>query len=207
MRALYAILLLSLCIAGPLLAGSVLCVGDSLTAGYGLSKDEAYPAQLAARLRAAGHSNDVINAGVSGDTTAGGLRRIDWLLRQPVDVLVLALGANDGLRGLSPEAAETNLTQLIERVRAKYPAARVLLCGMQAPPNMGPDYAARLEAVYPRLARATGATLLPFLLEGVAGVPALNQADGIHPTAEGQRVIADAVWAKLEPLLAVTPPR
>ncbi len=207
MRALYAILLLSLCIAGPLRAGSVLCVGDSLTAGYGLSKDEAYPAQLAARLRAAGHSNEVINAGVSGDTTAGGLRRIDWLLRQPVDVLVLALGANDGLRGLSPEAAETNLTQLIERVRAKHPAARVLLCGMQAPPNMGPDYAARLEAVYPRLARATGATLLPFLLEGVAGVPALNQADGIHPTAEGQRVIADAVWAKLEPLLAVPPPR
>ena len=207
MRALYAILLLSLCIAGPLCAGSVLCVGDSLTAGYGLSKDEAYPAQLAARLRAAGHSNEVINAGVSGDTTAGGLRRIDWLLRQPVDVLVLALGANDGLRGLSPEAAETNLTQLIERVRAKHPDARVLLCGMQAPPNMGPDYAARLEAIYPRLARATGATLLPFLLEGVAGVPALNQADGIHPTAEGQRVIADAVWAKLEPLLAGPPPR
>ena len=207
MRALYAILLLSLCIASPLRAGSVLCVGDSLTAGYGLSKDEAFPALLAARLRAVGHSNEVINAGVSGDTTAGGLRRIDWLLRQPVDVLVLALGANDGLRGLSPEAAETNLTQLIERVRAKYPAARVLLCGMQAPPNMGRDYAARLEAVYPRLARATGATLLPFLLEGVAGVPALNQADGIHPTAEGQRVIADAVWAKLEPLLAVPPPR
>ena len=207
MRALYAILLLSLCIAGPLRAGSVLCVGDSLTAGYGLSKDEAYPAQLAARLRAAGHSNEVINAGVSGDTTAGGLRRIDWLLRQPVDVLVLALGANDGLRGLSPEAAETNLTQLIERVRAKHPDARVLLCGMQAPPNMGPDYAARLEAIYPRLARATGATLLPFLLEGVAGVPALNQADGIHPTAEGQRVIAGAVWAKLEPLLAGPPPR
>ena len=207
MRALYAILLLSLCVAGPLRAGSVLCVGDSLTAGYGLSKDEAFPALLAARLRAAGHSNEVINAGVSGDTTAGGLRRVDWLLRQPVDVLVLALGANDGLRGLSPEAAETNLTQLIERVRAKHPDARVLLCGMKAPPNLGPDYAARLEAVYPRLARATGATLLPFLLEGVAGVPALNQADGIHPTAEGQRVIADAVWAKLEPLLADPPPR
>lgn len=207
MRALYVILLLSLCGAGPVRAGAVLCVGDSLTAGYGLSKDEAYPAQLAAHLRAAGHTNEVINAGVSGDTTAGGLRRIDWLLRQPVSVLVLALGANDGLRGLSPEAAETNLTQLIARVRAKHPDARVLLCGMKAPPNMGPDFAARLEAVYPRLARATGATLLPFLLEGVAGVPALNQADGIHPTAAGQRVIADAVWARLEPLLASPPPR
>lgn len=201
MRPAYAILLLSLSLHSAAAAGTVLCLGDSLTAGYGLSKVEAWPALVEGRLRAAGHSNAVVNAGVSGDTTAGGLRRVDWLLREPVDVLVLALGANDGLRGLSPEAAETNLAAIVGRVRERNPQARVLLCGMKAPPNMGPDYAARLDAVYPRLARTTGAALLPFLLEGVAGVSALNQEDGIHPNAAGQRVLADLVWAKLEPLL------
>ena len=178
----------------------VVALGDSLTAGLGVGADEAYPALLQARMRREGFAYRVVNAGVSGDTSAGGLRRIDWALRLSPAVVIVALGANDGLRGQPPQALRDNLTRIIERARAA--GARVLLAGMRVPPNYGDDYARAFAAVYPAVAKATGVPLAPFLLDGVAGDPRLNQADGIHPTAEGQRRIADLLWPYLEPLLA-----
>lgn len=142
-----------------------------------------------------------MNAGVSGDTSAGGLRRIDWLLRQPIRVLFLELGANDMLRGLDPGALRANLQEIIDRTRARNPGARIVIAGMRAAPNLGEAYGSAFARVYTDLAAANGATLIPFLLEGVAAVPALNQVDGIHPNARGHRVIADSVWPVLEPLL------
>jgi acyl-CoA thioesterase I len=177
----------------------IVALGDSLTAGLGVGADEAYPALLEARLRREGFTYRVVNAGVSGDTSAGGLRRIDWALRLSPAVVIVALGANDGLRGQSPDALRDNLTRIVERARAA--GARVLLAGMRVPPNYGDDYTRAFAAVYPAVARATGAPLAPFLLEGVAGDPRLNQADGIHPTAEGQRRIAERLWPYLKPLL------
>jgi acyl-CoA thioesterase I len=178
----------------------IVALGDSLTAGLGVGADEAYPALLEARLRREGFEYRVVNAGVSGDTSAGGLRRLDWVLRARPEVVIVALGANDGLRGQSPDALRDNLTRIIQRVRAA--GARVLLAGMRVPPNYGADYADAFAGVYPVVARATGVPLAPFLLHGVAGSPGLNQADGIHPTAAGQRVIADYLWPYLKPLLA-----
>jgi acyl-CoA thioesterase I len=177
----------------------IVALGDSLTAGLGVGADEAYPALLEARLRREGFTYRVVNAGVSGDTSAGGLRRIDWALRLSPAVVIVALGANDGLRGQSPDALRDNLTRIVERARAA--GARVLLAGMRVPPNYGDDYTRAFAAVYPAVARATGAPLAPFLLEGVAGDPRLNQPDGIHPTAEGQRRIAERLWPYLKPLL------
>ena len=183
---------------------TILCLGDSLTAGYGLAEpgSEAYPALLQQKIRAAGQRETVvINAGVSGDTSAGGLRRIDWLLRQQVDVLVLALGANDGLRGIPTDETRRNLQGIIDKARAKYPAVRVLLAGMMLPPNFGSEYTERFKALFPALAEENHATLIPFLLQDVGGIVNLNQRDGVHPTAEGQRIIANTVWNKLKPLL------
>jgi acyl-CoA thioesterase-1 len=179
----------------------VLCLGTSLTAGYGLPLEQAFPALVQQRIDAAGLDYRVVNAGVSGDTSAGGRRRFDWLLRLPVAVLVLELGANDMLRGQDPEALRENLQAIVDRTRAAHPDARLLVAGMRAAPNLGPRYARAFDAVYPELARANDGVLLPFLLEGVAGDPALNQLDGIHPTAEGHRRIADGVWRALAPLL------
>jgi acyl-CoA thioesterase-1 len=179
----------------------ILFLGTSLTAGYGLSDDEAYPALIQAKLDSAGLRYQVVNAGVSGETSAGGLRRIDWLVRQPVAVLVLELGANDGLRGQDIEAMRANLQGIIDRTKAAHPQARILVAGMEAPPNMGRAFTDRFRRVFPDVAAANEATLIPFLLEGVAAVPELNQADGIHPTAEGQRIVAETVWRYLEPLL------
>jgi acyl-CoA thioesterase-1 len=179
----------------------VLFLGDSLTAGYGLPADEAFPALLQARIDAAGLDYRAVNAGVSGDTSAGGRRRIDWLLRQPVAVLVVGLGGNDMLRGRDVEGLRENLRAIIEKARAAHPAVRVVLAGMRAAPNLGRSYVEAFEAVFPALAAETGAALIPFLLEGVAGDPELNQADGIHPTAAGQRIVADTVWRTLEPIL------
>jgi acyl-CoA thioesterase-1 len=142
-----------------------------------------------------------VNAGVRGETSAAGLRRIDWLLQQPIAVLVLELGANDALRGQDLTAARENLQAIIDRTRARYPGVRVVVAGMQAPPNLGSRYTREFRDLFTALARDNGATLIPFLLEGVAAVPALNQADGIHPTAEGARVMADNVWRVLEPVL------
>lgn len=179
----------------------VLFLGTSLTAGYGLPAEEAFPALIGERIERAGLGYRVVNAGVSGDTSAGGLRRIDWLLRLPVAVLVLELGANDMLRGLDVGALRDNLAAILARTRDAYPQARFVLAGMRAAPNLGVRYARAFEAVYPELAARFGAALVPFLLDGVAGSPALNQADGIHPTAEGHRRIAETVWTQLEPLL------
>jgi acyl-CoA thioesterase-1 len=177
----------------------IVCLGDSLTAGYGVSSDEAYPAQLAARLRAAGLDYEVVNAGVSGDTSAGGLRRLDWSMAGDVRVLVVALGANDGLRGLPPKDLRANLARIIETAQARQ--VRVILAGMEAPPNFGATYTRDFRAVYRELAQTYEVTLIPFFLDGVAGVPTLNQADGIHPTADGQRIVASTIWRAVAPLV------
>lgn len=182
-------------------AGRIVALGDSLTAGYGLNVDQAYPALLQQKIEQAGLNYQVINAGVSGDTSAGGLRRVDWLLGAPVDVLILALGANDGLRGVPVESTEKNLLQIIGKVRARNPQVRVLVVGMQLPPNFGADYVAKFSAVFPGVAKQEKATLIPFLLEGVGGVATLNQADRIHPNEAGQKILAATVWKYLEPLL------
>ena len=179
----------------------VLFLGTSLTAGYGLELEQAYPALLQQRIDAAGLPFRVVNAGESGRTSAGGLARIDWLLREPVAVLVLELGANDGLRGLDPEVLRRNLQEIIDRTRAAHPAVQIILAGMEAPPNLGDRYTEAFRSVFPEVAERNGAVLIPFLLEGVAAVPELNQADGIHPTAEGQHRVADTVWRVLEPVL------
>ncbi|HEX3529545.1 MAG TPA: arylesterase [Thermoanaerobaculia bacterium] len=178
----------------------VVFLGDSLTAGLGLGEEQAYPARVAVKLAAQGTPVKVINAGVSGDTTAGGLARIDWLLRQHPDVLVVGLGGNDGLRGLPLAATEKNLRDIIRRGQAS--GVRVLLLGMQIPPNYGPDYVNGFKAMYPRLAKEMNVPLVPFLLEGVGGVADLNQNDGIHPTAQGQEMVADNVVPYLAKLLA-----
>lgn len=169
----------------------VVFLGDSLTAGYGLGGEQAYPALVEKRLKEQGVPVHVLNAGVSGDTTAGGLSRLDWLLSQKPDVVVVGLGGNDGLRGLPLEQAERNLREIVRRAKAA--GARVLLLGMQIPPNYGPEYAQGFKDLYPRIAEEMDVPLVPFVLEGVGGVPDLNQADGIHPTAEGQEKVADLV--------------
>jgi acyl-CoA thioesterase I len=177
----------------------IVVVGDSLAAGYGLREEQAFPALVEAQLRARGWRVDVVNGGVSGDTTAGGLARLPWLLRQQPDIVVVELGANDGLRGLAIEEIVANLRQIVERSRQA--GARVLLVGMRIPPNYGDDYAGRFAAVYPRLAEELGVPLMPFLLDGVGGHAELIQADGLHPNAEGQVLVADAVVPHLEPLV------
>lgn len=184
----------------------ILVLGDSLAAGYGLDPAEAFPALLQEKVDAKGLGYRVVNAGLSGDTTAGGVRRINWLLKQPVDLLVLELGGNDGLRGIAPETTQTNLQTIIDRTRDKYPAARVVIAGMQMPPNMGADYITRFARVFQTVAKQNDAAFIPFLLEGVGGREELNQADRIHPTAEGQRIVAENVWKVLEPLLESRPP-
>ncbi len=178
---------------------TVVFLGDSLTAGLGLAESFAYPAVVSAELAERGLAARVVNAGISGDTTAGGLARLDWLLTQKPAVVVVALGANDGLRGLPLAETEKNLRQILLKVRAS--GAKPLLCGMLIPPNYGPDYFAGFRDLYPRLAQELGVPLVPFLLDGVAADPALNQADGIHPTAEGQRRVAANVLPYLLPLL------
>ena len=181
----------------------VVFLGDSLTAGLGLSAEEAWPTLLDDQLATAGTPIRAVNAGVSGDTSAGGLRRLAWLLRQRPDVVVVELGANDGLRGQPVTGVEANLRQIVERSRAA--GARVLLVGLRVPPSLGGDYARQFADLYPRLARELDVPLVPFLLEGVAGDPNLNLPDGIHPNAEGQRRVAAVVRPHLERLLAEEP--
>jgi acyl-CoA thioesterase I len=179
----------------------VVFLGDSLTAGYALDLDQAYPALLQEKMDELGLPFTVVNSGISGDTTAGGLRRMDWLMRKRIDVLVVALGANDGLRGLSPDAMEENLNAIIDKAREHNPDIRILLAGMLLPANMGSAYKDAFDAVFPRIAGTKEVAFMPFLLENVAAVPELNLPDGIHPTAEGYRIIASNVWPHLEPLL------
>jgi acyl-CoA thioesterase-1 len=182
---------------------TIVFFGDSLTAGLGLADPDtqSYPAQIQRKIDAARLPWRVVNAGLSGETSAGGLRRIDWVMRQRIDVLVLELGGNDGLRGTAPEVTRSNLQAIIDRVRAKYPAARIVLAGMRMPQNMGPDYVEAFRAIYPALAQKNAVALIPFLLDGVAGRPELNQYDGIHPTTSGAAIIADEVWKTIRPIL------
>ena len=178
----------------------VVALGDSLTAGLGVAPDEAWPALVEARLRREGYPYRVVNAGVSGDTTAGGRRRVDWVLRNRPEVAVVALGANDGLRGLATDAMETQ-PRRDRRAAPGRRGARVLVAGMEVPPNYGPAYTRAFREVFPGVARRTGSALMPFLLDGVAADPRLNQADGIHPNAAGHRAIAERVWPHLIALL------
>ena len=184
-------------------AHTMVFFGDSLTAGYGLENPgaEAYPAVIQKKIDAAHLPWRVVNAGLSGETSSGGLRRLDWVLRTPPDAFVLALGANDGLRGIEPAVTRANLTRIIARVREMNPRVVILLAGMQMPPNLGPDYTRDFATLFPEIAKQNHATLVPFLLEGVGGQPELNQADGLHPTAEGHRRVAETVWSHLLPLL------
>jgi len=186
----------------------IVILGDSLTAGFGLDDEEAYPAVLEKMLIDANLDQKwtVVNAGVSGDTTADGLHRLDWLLRQPISILIVALGGNDGLRGLNVKVTEANLQAIIDEARAKYPNVRVFIAGMLMPPNMGGDYTTAFAAIFPRVAARNHATLLPFLLDGVAGKPDLNQPDGIHPNADGAKIVAANVWKYLEPMLNADAP-
>ncbi len=176
----------------------IVALGDSLTAGLGVPSDEAWPALLQGRLRREGYPYRVVNAGVSGDTSAGGLRRVDWFLRAHPEIVIVALGANDGLRGLSVTAMRANLTEIVERLRAG--GARVLLAGVWLPPNYG-SFAREFAQVFPDVAQRTRVPLMPSLLDGVAADPRLNQPDGIHPNAAGHRAIAEHVWVFLQPLL------
>jgi acyl-CoA thioesterase-1 len=183
----------------------VVFLGDSLTAGYGLNVDEAYPALLERRIKAQGLNYQIVNAGVSGDTSAGGLSRLDWALDGDVRVLFVALGGNDGLRALPAEELTNNLSEIIKRAQAK--GITVVLAGMEAPPNFGPEYTAAFRAVYPALAARYHVALVPFLLAGVAGNDALNQRDHIHPNIQGAQIVADNVWAVLGPTLQRLTPR
>jgi acyl-CoA thioesterase-1 len=179
----------------------VLIVGTSLTAGYGLDIDDAYPAVLQRMADSAGFAVRVVNAGSSGETSAGALRRIDWLLSEPAALVVIETGANDGLRGLDIDSTAANLRAIVARIRERAPAAHVVIAQMEAPPNLGPEYTRRFRELFGTVTRETDATLMRFLLEGVAGVAALNQSDGIHPTPEGSKRVAANVWRALLPLL------
>ena len=182
---------------------TILCLGDSLTAGYGLDLSEAYPALLQKKIDALGWRFRVVNAGLSGETTAGGLRRLDWFLKRKVDVLVLALGGNDALRGVPLDATERNLDAILTRTESRYPGVRLVVAGMLIPPNWGKEYFTQFRSLFPKLANKHQAQLIPFLLEGVGGRPELNFPDGIHPTAEGHEIVAQNVWKELKPVLSL----
>ena len=181
--------------------GRVVFLGTSLTAGLGLDPAKAYPALIQAKIDSAGLPYTAVNAGVSGETSAGALRRIDWLLQQPVAVLVIETGANDALRGLNVDTMSANIQAVIDHARKLNPPPAIVLVGMRAPPNMGLDYVRRFRAAFPALAEKNEIPLVPFLLDGVAGRPSLNQGDMIHPTAQGQRIMAETVWRVVGPVL------
>ncbi len=201
MRTLLLFGLLALSTAAADVPRTVVFFGDSLTAGLGVDLEEAFPALIQKKIDAAGLPWRTVNAGLSGETSAGGRRRINWILKQPVDCLVLELGGNDGLRGFDPAETLANLQAIIEQARAVNPQVRVLLAGMMMPPNFGEDQTREFAAVYPALAEKNRIALVPFLLAGVGGVEELNQSDGIHPTAAGHARVADTVWKFLRPLL------
>ena len=197
--------------AGVLFAGNavkandtqkrIVILGDSITAGYGLDPRESYPAVLQKKIDRAKLPFVVANAGVSGDTTAGGLRRVAWAMTKGADILVIALGGNDGLRGISPAETKKNLLGIISKARTRNPKIQIFIAGMQMPDNMGPEFTERFKTLFPAVAKESKSTLIPFLIEGVGGDERLNQADGIHPTAEGQKIIAENVWKILQPKL------
>ena len=177
---------------------TILFFGNSLTAGYGLDPNEAFPALIQDKIDSLHLPYKVINAGVSGETTSGGMGRIDWILRQPVDIFVLELGGNDGLRGIPLTVTRSNLQAIIGKVKTKYPSVKIVLAGMQIPPNMGQDYTSEFKKIYPELAKKNDVALIPFLLQGVGGDPKLNQNDGIHPNKAGEKIVAENVWNVLK---------
>ncbi len=181
--------------------GVILFFGNSLTAGYQLEPSQAFPALIQKKIDALAWNFRVLNAGLSGDTTADGLRRIDWVLRNKVDVLFLELGVNDALRGIPLDLTARNLQSIIDKVQKKYPAVRIAIAGMQVPPNLGKKYTEHFRSIFPELAKSNEAELIPFLLEGVAGEMDLNLADGVHPTPEGHQILAENVWKVLKPML------
>ena len=185
----------------PADARAIVFLGTSLTAGLGLDPDSAYPALVQRKIDSAGLHYRVVNAGESGESSAGALRRIDWILKNPPAILVVESGANDGLRGQDPDSIRANIQSVIDRVRARAPGTRILLAGMEAMPNLGRDYVTRFRAIFPTLARADTLRLIPFLVVGVAGVDSLNQQDGIHPNEAGERIVAATVWRSLAPML------
>ena len=180
---------------------SIIFFGNSITAGYGVEPSQAFPALIQGKIDSIHLSYKVINAGVSGETTAGGAGRIDWILRQPVDIFVLELGGNDGLRGIPVAETKKNLQGIIDKVKAANPDVKIILAGMQIPPNMGQQYATAFRSVYPDLAKKNDLILIPFILEGVGGIENLNQADGIHPTEEGHKIVAENIWQVLKDIL------
>jgi acyl-CoA thioesterase I len=182
-------------------AKTIVFYGNSLTAGYGIDPSESFPSVVQEKIDSLQLPYKVINAGLSGETTAGGKSRIDWILRQPVNIFVLELGGNDGLRGIPITETSKNLQAIIDRVREKYPEAKIILAGMQVPPNMGRNYATQFRAVFEQLAAKNNVALIPFLLENVGGIASLNQADGIHPNPEGARIVAQNVWKVLQGML------
>lgn len=182
-------------------SGVILFFGTSLTAGMGLDPNDAYPAVIQKKLDSLDLPYQVVNAGLSGETTASGINRIDWVLNQEVDIFVLELGANDGLRGIPLDETRKNLQAIIDRVRSKNPETKIILAGMQIPPNMGQEYTSEFRNIFPEMAKKNNIRLIPFLLEDVAGNPELNQQDGIHPTAKGQKILAENVWEVLEPIV------
>ena len=184
--------------AGPV----IVFFGDSLTIGYGVEPEQAYPAVVQAMIDAAGDDAQVVNAGLSGETTAAGLRRIDWILSRPIDIFVLALGGNDGLRGIPVDETKRNLDGILRKVTTRYPEAQLIVAGMESPPNMGETFADAFRAVFPEVAEKWKALLIPFLLEGVGGEKSFNLPDGIHPNPEGHQLVAENVWAVLEPAVA-----
>ncbi|MEL6537088.1 MAG: arylesterase [Bacteroidota bacterium] len=182
---------------------TILFFGNSITEGVGVAPEEAFPYRIGERLDSLGFPYQAINAGLGGETTSGGLNRLDWVLdQQPVDIFVLELGGNDGLRGIDPVESKKNLQAMIDRVNKAYPAATIVLAGMESPPNLGPDYNQAFRRMFPELAYSNGIPLIPFILEGVAGNPELNLSDGIHPTPYGHRLVANHVWTYLRPLLS-----
>lgn len=180
---------------------TILFFGDSITAGYGIDSEDAFPAIIQSKLDSNNLNYRSVNAGLSGETSAGGVRRVEWVLQQRVDIFVLELGGNDGLRGLDPSDTKRNLQKIIDIVQGKNPEIRIILAGMEAPPNMGQDYTNAFRQVYSELAKENELIFIPFILEGVAGNPELNLPDGIHPTEEGHQIVAELVWGTLRPLL------
>lgn len=181
---------------------TIVFYGDSLTAGYGVGTELAFPALVGEKLVQAGHDVEIVNSGVSGETSAGGLTRIDWVMGRKTDIFILELGANDGLRGLPLAQTELNLQAIIDKVNAKYPDAQIVIAGMMVPPNMGPNYSQQFVQIFGRLAKKNDALLIPFLLDGVAGNPELNQPDGIHPNVKGHEIVAETVYEQLVKLFA-----
>lgn len=180
---------------------TILFFGNSLTAGYGIDQDEAFAGLTQSRIDSLGKDYRVINGGLSGETTAGGLSRLDWFLEEEPYIFILELGGNDGLRGIQLSETKSNLLAIIDKVRSKYPDTKIILAGMQIPPNMGQEYTDEFKAIYPAVAAEKNVTLIPFLLEGVAGNPELNLPDGIHPTEEGHKIVMETVWPYIEKLI------